>query len=87
MCSITLVYIFYMLLIDIPRYQQRALDQEPPVSFDTGFWELFECQKISRNSNDYGISFHLLYFGIAPYILDRIVFKAWVIEHSFSRNI
>jgi len=87
MCSITLVYIFYMLLIDIPRYQQRVLDQEPPVSLEVGFWELFECQKISQNSNDYGISFHLLYFGIAPYVLDRIVFKSWVIEHSFSRKI
>tara|TARA_B100001121_G_C18468075_1_gene516557 strand:+ start:505 stop:735 length:231 start_codon:yes stop_codon:yes gene_type:complete len=76
-----------MLLIDIPRYQQRALDQEPPVSFDVGFWELFECQKISQISSDYGIAFHLLYFGIAPYVLDRISFKTWVIEHSFSRNI
>ena len=41
-----------MLLIDIPRYQQLALDQAPPVSFDVGFWELFECQKVS----DYIIS-------------------------------
>ncbi len=87
MCIITLFYIIYMLLIDIPRYQQRALDQAPPVSFDVGFWELFECQKISQISSDYGIAFHFLYFGIAPYILDRITFKTWVIEHSFSRNI
>ena len=87
MCIITLFYIIYMLLIDIPRYQQRALDQVPPVSFDVGFWELFECQKISQSSSDYGIAFHFLYFGIAPYILDKIVFQTRVIEHYFSRNI
>ena len=87
MCIITLFYIIYMLLIDIPRYQQRALDQAPPTSFNTGFWELFECQKISQDFKDYAVSFHLLYFGIAPYILDKIVFQTRVIEHYFSRNI
>ena len=86
---ISSLYCVYMFFVDIPMYLERAKTQDIPVSLDIGFWELWECQKISRDSRDYGTNmvFSLLYFGVAPYILDRITFRTWVIKNNLQRKL
>ena len=70
------LYCIYMLLVDIPMYYNRWKLQEPPTDLVTGFGELWDCKKVSHNLNDFGLTlvYAWLYFGIAPYILDQIVF-------------